>query len=169
MLGEQRERVHGLHGEYLERKYPRDIHYFNDILHHYSLSDNTAKKLKYLKLAASLSKPQFDFHNIVKYFSQLIRIATDSTLDELILKCAPVHRRFSLLAAICRSPTHTNSVKVGAVNDILDLSASLRCSQWLSMSHFRVKVKASPKFDGLGLTGAVLSMYLLEVGVAQTM
>lgn len=124
MLGSQCELVHGVIGKLLEEKYndnPEDSLMFAEVVYHYNLSSNLEKKLRYLRLAAKDSEEANDFKMIIYYNSELIKFATNLTLDQLLEKCfgKAESRLKDDDSAVLNQDISANPAPIGVAGDLL--------------------------------------------------
>ena len=157
MLGAMKESVHGIVGQYLEGKHKAHGRRLEDIILHYSLSDDLVKKVEYLKFAAEMHQEKFDHQEVFRYFSQLSVLATGVDVEELFRVCCPRMykenkegalvlgggRRGESDAASVRSVA-SNLDEVNGRNSFRRLSAFHR--QWLTSSMISSKAPINEEF-----------------------
>jgi class 3 adenylate cyclase len=90
LLGGQREIAHGVIGSLFEHKYlvsHGDAVLFAEVVHHFNLSSVLDKKMKYLRLAGKNAEAHRDYKMAIHYHSELIKFATNLSLEQLIERC----------------------------------------------------------------------------------
>ena len=190
MLGTQREKVHGIHADFLELWFGADINYFDDIVYHYSLSDNVPKKLEYLRRASEASKRNHNYDLVCKYSSQLIKLIGGTEVKDILQLCAPliVSRSQRAVMLICGSSAAIAPSIIedgGAEQNVAPLNGgtdSKACKIWKSFKDFKYKVKPTitlickeaelrnvPKEAVAHDLSMNLCSHVLEMGLAQIM
>jgi predicted ATPase len=117
LLEAQRTTAHLVVAKLLEKQYernPNDGELFAQLVHHYLLSDDDAKKLHYAELASKMSRKSGEYKKCINYGADLIKFATNESLDALIIKSGINPRKEketveneSLLQRVAsRLPTH---------------------------------------------------------------
>jgi len=104
MLGAQRAEAHRIFAEHLERIHSVNVHLesdyyiklgkvFFDIVHHYSLSNHTSKKIKYLQIASAVCRLTHQHEQVYRYCSTLVTLTTGShSVEEVIDNCLKRNR-----------------------------------------------------------------------------
>lgn len=89
LLEAQRTAAHLVVAKLLEKMYeanPTNSELFAQLVHHYLLSDDDAKKLHFAELASELSRKSGDYKKCINYDADLIKFATNESFDSLVIK-----------------------------------------------------------------------------------
>ena len=184
MTAALRERVHGIYGALLEGKSVKDDHCFDDIVFHYTNSDDISKKMQYLKLAADRSLAAHEHQCEYKYLSQLVQLCAGCDSMTLLTRHSKVilgtphsSGRSSflplILSRLLRVSRGTAAIADAPTNS--DRAAALWSSKikehWLTMGDFGggpvvVTMKGSRNV-GSDQARTAVGCWLIKMGIAQ--
>eukprot|EP01041_Mallomonas_annulata_P007424 gene7424-15167_t len=177
MLESQRQNTHAIMGEYFERRYLDDEVHFQDVVHHYSLSNSLSKKCFYLQRFAVINMSEHANARVYRSFGHLVKISTGCTIENLLEQClnksehSPVnHSIFDIFTSCFQRNKSKNEVVIDSYKPKAAADdEEPKSRRWLVAEDFCMKIIVQKDMVKLGWNRLKVSSWIATMGINQFM